>query len=250
VMGVLLLIFVSFSFAFFPTTLRLVDHRSNGNLFFRGPEPKKIFGGFAYSSLVTAMKEEAEKQGVSMPSSFRLIDVCLLTKEHSDIAMERKFFGERRVLFLCLGFLNFFFQAVNPNLGEFSLHGTYGINITTFKPVCVAAGGNETECSNKDMQPNELGPNVVLQMAKQFPDSLGSRLIGTLQFINSMMNSQQPTIVYAHCICGCDRTVTVFVFLFFVLTFWSKGRSGGFVLYALFEPEFFHSNDGRQESGW
>ena len=172
---------------FFPTTLRLVDHR-NGNLFFRGPEPKKLFGGFSYDSLVESMKLECEKSGVTFPSSFSLIDVCLLTKEKGDIDMEEKYF------------------AANPAKGSFASHPCFGVNITTFEAACLNAGGNRSECSNKDMQPNELSPDVVMQMAKQFPDNLGSRLLNTLKFIGSMMESTKPTIVYAHCICGCDRT--------------------------------------------
>ena len=51
-----LLLVVSCTLAYWPGHLRLVDEH-DGNLLFRGSEPKTLFGTFAYEELMLAMKE-------------------------------------------------------------------------------------------------------------------------------------------------------------------------------------------------
>ena len=179
---------------FLPLHVRLVEER-NGNLLFRGPEPKKLFGGFSWDSLLLTMRTEAALKGKKFPSSYSLVDVCLLTHEANDIAMERRFFQD------------------HADKGTFVHYPTYGVNATTLTAACRAAAGVNASAvcaNNTSLQPRNYPAALVEKIAKQYPqqlDRLSDPLIERLAFVNGLMDaSGTPKIVYFHCECGCDRT--------------------------------------------
>ncbi len=89
--------------------VRFVD-RVGPNWLFRGGIPINSSGEFAYPELAAAFRSRAAEAGEpTFPDRFYLIDMCLLTGEADDIALERTFFEE------------------HPELGQFLSWPIYGI---------------------------------------------------------------------------------------------------------------------------
>jgi hypothetical protein len=192
----LLVLFCTLSVGFWPANLRLVESR-NGNMLYRGPEPKSLLGGFAWDSLIEAMKVEAVLKGKHFPKSFTFVDICLLgshgKEDEKKIAMEEKYFQE------------------HPQKGYFVHYPIYGVNASSLTRACNAT--NYTACaSNESLQPNQYPQSVVQMLGRNYNSSSGLEqsdyLVERLANVNGLMEmtSKGPLVVYFHCTCGCDRT--------------------------------------------
>jgi len=147
------------------------------NFLFRGNEPKTTDANgndiFAYDLLVTYLKNTTIYQAnFELPASFYIIDIKLVydtdPTPDGDIDLEVSFF------------------AANPNLGEEITHQVLGdIDDPSFWP---------------DFIVDDLAESLASWQDDDLPDYIPS--------INALLNTpnDQPTVIYFHCECGCDRT--------------------------------------------
>jgi len=146
------------------------------NYLFRGNEPKISVNDsdvFAYELLGTYMANATRQAGFTLPSSYYLIDIKYVYStidpfEEADIKLETAFF------------------KANPMLGEFSTHVILGD--VTDPSLLPKATANAKAATLPTWQDDDL-PNYIPSIYK---------LLYTPR--------TQPTVIYFHCECGCDRT--------------------------------------------
>jgi len=174
--------------------VNLVDHYTEGennNFLFRGSDPVLRSNEFAYDELVSLMKVAAEREGVTLPDDFYLIDVSLLFVERADLSVERKYFKQ------------------NPTQGEF-------VNYPVFGHV----GGNRFErvIHIADKSTNFLAQFLAypifgrlerifktVETAEQDLTNLDIKAVTGLRGFLTQKR-EKPTVIYVHCVAGCDRT--------------------------------------------
>jgi len=146
------------------------------NYLFRGNEPKIQVNGtdaVAYDLLTTYMINASKASGFSLPDNFYLIDIKFIYDasdpgEKVDIVLEQNYF------------------SANPKEGEFSYKVILG------------------DADDPSFLPNA----TVEEKAKTLASWQHDDLPDYIPSINKLLYTprSQPTVIYLHCECGCDRT--------------------------------------------
>jgi len=147
------------------------------NYLFRGNEPKTTDANgndvFAYDLLISYLNNATiQKAGFLLPPNLYIIDIKLVydsdPTQSGDIELEQNFF------------------AANPNLGEEITH--------------VVLGDASDPGELPDFYVDEQAPTLASWQDDDLPDYIAS--------INALLNTpnDQPTVIYFHYECGCDRT--------------------------------------------
>jgi hypothetical protein len=146
------------------------------NYLFRGNEPKVSVRGtdiFAYDLLTTYLNNATIKAGFELPTNFYLIDIKFVyddidPEEHLDIVLEQNYFAD------------------NPKLGEFSFHIVLG------------------DLVNPSLLPNATVEAKAKNLSQWQRDDLPDYIPSFYKLLYTPRS--QPTVIYFHCECGCDRT--------------------------------------------
>ena len=146
------------------------------NFLFRGAQPLLGSGSYTFNcaGLKSALGKAAAAAGVTLPGDYRFIVVNLMQWANEDeipkILAERQFFLD------------------HPHLGDFFFWDTSGTELCALsEPLC-----------------NEV---VRTYLAMNLDGWLGDQLVARTETLREMLLLPQvPTVVYAHCNAGDDRT--------------------------------------------
>lgn len=164
-----------------------LDHTSKesglNNFLFRGNEPKISVNGndeFAYDLLKQYLTNASVTQAnIQLPSDFYLIDIKYVYDtidpfEKKDIKLEEHFFNS------------------NPTLGEYYTH------------VILGDFDDPSTYSNNNNNNNATLTAKARALSQWQHDDLPGYIPTIKQFLYTKW--AQPTVIYLHCECGCDRT--------------------------------------------
>jgi hypothetical protein len=157
--------------------VHLVDQNStSGNFLFRGASPNVAHGNtFDIRALRSALYQAASNSGVSLPSSFQIVDVNLLN-------MAQGSFDEGETISEWTHFND------NPQDGQFIFWQTLGTQSNATDPTVPAA--------------------MRKYLSSTFPawtnDDLDTRVYALKALLDRP--ASQPLVIYFHCDEGCDRT--------------------------------------------
>lgn len=156
--------------------VHLVSFNKGNNVYlFRGTDPVLESKYFAYDALTQLMQKAASESNVPFPKQFYLVDFSLLFIEKTDISIERKFFEK------------------NPNLGRF-------VNYPVFGNIDEKLERLEKIPLKQNIEGENLGGIKYLT-------KLDIKAVNAINdFMNTHSEANKPTIVYVHCVSGCDRT--------------------------------------------
>lgn len=157
--------------------VHLVDQNSTaGNFLFRGASPNVAHGNqFDIKALRSALYQAASNSGISLPSSFEIVDVNLLNLAQGS-------FDEGETISEWSHF------NANPSDGEFIFWQTLGT------------------------QSNATDPSIPSAMRKfvanTFPAWTNDDLDTRVYTLKAMLDrpGAQPRVIFFHCDEGCDRT--------------------------------------------
>ncbi|HWK88524.1 MAG TPA: hypothetical protein VNP72_00965 [Longimicrobium sp.] len=148
---------------------------AGGNFLFRGSVPDQG-DEFEFDSLKAAIIAAGADSGVVVPQNFYMIDVNLLQLENpgepQDVLDEFQFF------------------TANPDMGQLRYWRTQGTPVSAENPNQVFSG--------------PFRDSLIADL----PAWLGEPLLDRVDSIRAWLEdpSRGPTVVYVHCIGGCDRT--------------------------------------------
>lgn len=174
--------------------VHLVDtytHDKANNFLFRGADPVLESKEFAYDELVTLMKKAATEAGAVLPDDFYLIDVSLLFVERADLSVERKYFDQ------------------NSDKGEFINHPVFGhIGGSRFERITRISDKSAGFLAHFSSYPvfgilEKLFSGI--ELGEKSLTHLDVNAVHSLRGLLTQSRSK-PTVVYVHCVAGCDRT--------------------------------------------
>jgi hypothetical protein len=147
------------------------------NFLFRGNEPKILVNNtdvVAYDLLLNYMNNATQTQaGFSLPSDVYIIDIKFIYDasdpgEKGDIVLEQNYF------------------AANPQEGEFSYKLIFG------------------DLEDPSLMPSKIVEEKARNLSSWQHDNLPTYIPSIHQLLYTKRG--QPTVIYLHCECGCDRT--------------------------------------------
>ena len=178
--------------SFVPNRVELVDSRttdSGTNHLLRGAAPLHVSGKFSYEAIAEAARERFQIE----LSRYRLVIISMLDNAPSS---SRK---ELQIEFDAFGIGQAEFDALFPE----AAWPPYKRGLDMRKLYGTQVGGHPGSLVWYPLQPCGVFPS---NCELQFLDEFG--FPGLVDFLNELLDSKEPTVVYIHCSNGSDRVGT------------------------------------------